>query len=223
MTKNFRYSVLYIPDTEQHKLKCTIEKRLPKGRGETFIPRMEMYRRGEKEFREITIFPGYVFLYTDMDIREVHEMLKDCRAELNFILRELALQERRASDREFLYGEADDGTLLELSDLDEEETEFLDILREGNGLLAMSSGYEENRKYHVMEGPLKAFEDKIEKLDKHNRKAFLRFEINGRQARAGFECKPKTHWFPKDNSRIVKLSDGAEVDLEELVQKVMKI
>lgn len=223
MTKNFRYSVLYIPDTEQHKLKSTIEKRLPKGRGEAFIPRMEMYRRGEKEIKEITIFPGYVFLYTDMDIREVHEMLKDCRAELNFILRELALQERRASDREFLYGETEDGALLELSDLDEEETEFLDILREGNGLLAMSCGYEENRKYHVMEGPLKAFEDKIEKLDKHNRKAFLRFEINGRQARAGFECKPKTHWFPKDSSRIVKLSDGAEVDLEELVQKVMKI
>lgn len=223
MTKNFRYSVLYIPDTEQHKLKGIIEKHLPKGRGEAFIPRMELYRRGEKEIREITIFPGYVFLYTDMDIREVHEMLKECRTELNFILRELALQERRASNREFLYGEAEDGALLELSDLDGEETEFLDILREGNGLLAMSCGYEENRKYHVMEGPLKAFEDKIEKLDKHNRKAFLRFEINGRQARAGFECKPKTHWFPKEDSRIATLSDGTEVDLEELVQKVMKI
>lgn len=223
MTKTFRYSVLYILDAEQHKLKGIIEKYLPKGRGEVFIPRMELYRRGEKKVKEITIFPGYVFLYTDMDIREVHEMLKDCRAEQNFVLRELALKERWASDREFLYGETEDGALLELSDLDEEETEFLDILREGNGLLTMSCGYEENGKYHVMEGPLKAFEEKIEKLDKHNRKAFLKFQINGRQVRAGFECKPKTHWYPKDNSRIVKLSDDAEVDLDELIQKVMKI
>lgn len=221
MTKRFRYCVLYIPDTEQHKLKSVIDKYLPKERGEAFIPRMELYRRGEKEIRETTIFPGYVFLYTDMDIREVHEMLKGCRAEQKFILRELALKERWANDRDFLYGEAEDGTLLELSDLNEEETEFLDILRSGGGLLTMSCGYEENKNYHVMEGPLKAFENKIEKLDKHNRKAFLRFEINGRQARAGFECKPKTHWFPKEDSRITTLSDGTEVDLGELSRNIM--
>ena len=221
MTKRFRYCVLYIPDTEQHKLKGIIEKHLPKERGEAFIPRMELYRRGEKEIKETTIFPGYVFLYTDMDIREVHEMLKGCRTEQKFILRELALKERWANDRDFLYGEAEDGTLLELSDLNEEETEFLNILRAGGGLLTMSCGYEENKNYHVMEGPLKAFENKIEKLDKHNRKAFLRFEINGRQARAGFECKPKTHWFPKEDSRITTLSDGTEVDLGELSRNIM--
>lgn len=208
--------------TEQHSLKEIIEKYLPKGRGEVFIPCMELYRRGEKEIREVSIFPGYIFLYTGRNIWEIHEMLSGYRAELNSFPRELALRERRMSDRDFLYGEAEDEVLCELSDLDEEETE-LDILREGGGLFAMFCGYEENRKYYVMGGPLKAFEDKIEKLDKHNRKAFLRFEINGKQARAGFKCKLKTHWFPKKDSRIVKLPDGVEVDLEELVQKVMKI
>lgn len=223
MGNGFRYCVLYMQGTEQHRLKSIIEKYLPQGRGEVFIPRMELYRRGEKEIKEVSIFPGYVFLYTDMSIREVHEMLNGCRVELNSALRELALRERRMSGQGFPYGEEEDGALREMSDLDEEETEFLDLLREGGGLLAMSCGYEEDKKCHVMEGPLKAFENKIDRLDKHNRKAFLRFEINGRQARAGFECKPKTHWFPKENSQIVKLSDGTEVDLEELVQKIMEI
>ena len=221
MGKSYRYCVLYIQDAEQHKLKGRIEKQLPKGHGEVFIPRMELYRRGEKKVKEITIFSGYVFIYTDLNIREVHEMLKGCRTELNSQVRELALREYRMSEPNFLYERSEGDSLFELSDLDDEETVFLDTLRAGNGLLSMSAGYEENEKYHVMEGPLKAFEDKIEKLDKHNRKAFLRFELNGRQARAGFECKPKTCWFPKENTKIAKLSDGTEVDLGELARKAM--
>ena len=61
----------------------------------------------------------------------------------------------------------------------------------------MSAGYEENNRYVVMAGPLKAYEDKIDDVDKHNRNAFLSFEINGKQAQAGFECKPREFWFPK--------------------------
>lgn len=222
MTGKARYSVLYVPGTDQQKAKNILEKQLPRERCRVFIPRMEMYRRGDKEIRETAMFPGYVFLYTDMDIREVHEVLNGCRREMGTFLGELALRERRAGDPSFWHEGEEDPALYELSDLDEEETEFLDVLRQGQGLLAMSCGYEENRKCHVMEGPLKVFEGKIEKLDKHNRKAFLRFYVGGRQARAGFECKPKTHWFPKEDSKFVKLSDGAEVDLEELVQKIRK-
>lgn len=51
----------------------------------------------------------------------------------------------------------------------------------------------------------------------------MKFEINGRCAQAGFECKPKVYWFPKIDSKIAVLSDGTEVDLEELNQNVMKI
>lgn len=51
----------------------------------------------------------------------------------------------------------------------------------------------------------------------------LKFEINGRCAQVGFECKPKVYWFPKIDSKIAVLSDGTEVDLEELKLNVMKI
>ena len=223
MGKSYRYCVLYIQDAEQHKLKGLIEKYLPKEHGEVFIPRMELYRRSDKKVKEITIFSGYVFIYTDLNIREVHEMLNGCRSKLNSSVKELAMRQRQMSEPNFLYESSKDDSLYELSDLNEEETVFLDTLRAGDGLLSMSFGYEENKKCHVMEGPLKVFEDKIVKLDKHNRKAFLRFEINGRQVRAGFECKPKAHWFPKEDSRIARLSDGTEVDLGELSQRVMTI
>ena len=87
--------------------------------------------------------------------------------------------------------------------MDEQEEWFLNYLREGNGLLTMSSGYEYEiqihkskkekkaiKKYKVMEGPLKVYEDKIKKVDKHERLAFLDFEVNGWCAQAGFNCLP---------------------------------
>jgi len=217
--KKFRYCVLYVPGAEQHRLKNFIGQYLSGGTGEAFIPRMELYKRGEKRAEEAPMFPGYVFLYTCLGVKEVHEILKACRARLDVPFRELALQARRLEglDNPYaLYGGPGEDDICDLSDLDEEEAEFLDVLRLGGGLLAMSRGYEENKRYHVMEGPLKAYEDKIQKVDKHNRKAFLRFEIHGRQARAGFECKPKAYWFPKEGTQIVTLSDGTEVDLAEL-------
>ena len=116
-----------------------------------------------------------------------------------------------------------DQEIRDLSDLDEEEERFLDFLRQGDGLLKMSYGYEEEKTYHVMEGPLQAYEDKILKVDKHNKKAFLSFEYSGHRAQAGFECKPKAHWYPGKDSKLVTLPDNTEVDLTELKKKVMKI
>ena len=216
-----RYCVLHIFEAAQHKLKNAIEKNLPEGRGEVFVPLMEIYRRSAKKEKKIAIFPGYVFLYTDLNMKEVHEMMKQCRAEVNCAVKELALKERWMGDPNFLDKETEDEEIYELSDLNPEETEFLELLRKGNGLLSMSYGYEEDKKYHVMEGPLKAFEDKIEKVDKHNRKAFLRLKYNGKQTRAGFECKPKTYWYPTKDTRIARLKDGYEFDLDELSKQVM--
>lgn len=221
--KTFRYCVLYVHRAGQDRLKAAIEKHFPKGHGEVFIPRMELYRRGDREVRETPVFPGYVFLYTNLNMEETHRMLGKCRPELGVAFRELALEERRAGGQDYPEGESDDVCVCGLSDINEEETKFLEMLRESDGLLGMSFGYQEGGRYYVAEGPLKAYENQIEKVDKHNRKAFLKFEINGRQARAGFECKPKAHWFPDENVRMAVLADGAEVDLEELKRKVMKI
>lgn len=235
MHDGFRYCVLYIRDTEHQSVKKAIEKRLPKNRGYVFYPCMEYYRRDDKEVKIRAIFPGYIFLYTDLDIKEVHELMLKLHIETRLGAQELALSERRMSNPDFLLEEDDTMKLYDLSDVDDDEAAFFDCLREGNGLLSMSSGYEERteyerkngkgveilKKYVVMEGPLKTYEDKIMDVDKHNRRAYLAFEINRRYAQAGFNCLPKAHWFPDGNSEIITLSDGTELDITELKRSVM--
>ena len=233
-----RYCILYIQEAEHQKLINIIRKHMPKERGEVFYPCMEYYRRDVKAVKVKPIFPGYVFLYTDLNIKEVHNMIRDHRAEINSGMRELALAKEWMADKNFLISKADDDKLYDLSDVDEEEAKFLDYLRKGNGLLTMSSGYEVvekipskkgnkkediKRTYVVMEGPLKVYEKKIKKVDKHERLAYLGFEINGNRAQAGFNCLPKAHWFPDENSKIVTFADGTETDLTELERKVMTV
>ena len=220
--KKFRYCVLYIQERRQQRLKEIIERHIPKDRGEVFCPYMEYYRRGEKKIKIRAIFPGYVFIYSDMNILEIHELLKQHWREINMPMRELALRERQIAEPDFLHRQSEN-VEFDLSDLNSQEEKFLDFLRMGDGLLRMSSGYEEDHTYHVMEGPLRAYEEQIQAVDKHNKKAFLKFEIQGHRVQAGFECKPKSHWYPTEEAELVALEDGTEVDLSEIRKSVMKI
>lgn len=236
--KKFRYCILYIQDAEISKMKNIIEKHLPKERGEVFYPCMEYYRRDDKKVQVKALFSNYLFLYSNLNIKEVHELVRKHRVEIASGIRELALAERRMLDPNFLFADNDDNKVYDLSDVDADEAAFLDHLRLGNGLLSMSCGYEyevqkkkkkgekkqkTEKRYVVMEGPLKIYEDKIRKVDKHNKMAYLKFEIKGRQAQAGFECKPKAHWFPKEDSEIAHLDDGTEFDISELKRSIMTV
>lgn len=173
-----------------------MKRHLEEGQGTAFVPRMEYYKRGDKAVRIREMFKGYVFVYSCLDIRELHFLIRSYRREIDAGLRELALRERTSGDPNYPYRDYKE-VFYELSDIKPEEERFLDMLREGDGLLGMSSGYRDGTDIVVMEGPLKAYEDCIDCVDTHNRKAFLAFTVNGRQAQAGFNCRPKTDWFPE--------------------------
>ncbi|MBO4395587.1 MAG: hypothetical protein J5819_04510 [Eubacterium sp.] len=211
------YSVLYTQVAKQDALKDLINKHLPKTRGSAFIPLMEYYRRSKKSIEYVAMFPGYVFVYSDLGIMELHRLLRDHREEIPGGVRELNLREKTALSPEAIYDYSEE-ELQQMNDLTPDEEQFLNVLWENGGLLLMSYGYQERGKYHVMEGPLRVYENRIKSVDKHNRKAFLDFEIQERAVRAGFECKPKSHWFPDENSQLMKLEDGSEVDLSELTK-----
>ncbi len=203
-----RYFVLYTTVSMQGKLRDLIEKWLPEGMGEAFVPRMEVYRRGEDESVPKEMFPGYVFVYTSLTAKEMHLLIQTNRHELLSVIKELSYKSRLESTK------PDDenweeGKLYDLLDLNPGEEEFMDLLRTGNGLLTMSRGYEEDGKYHVMDGPLKAYEDRMINVDKHNRKAFLDIIINGRSVRAGFECKQKNFWKKQEKLCLDKQSQDA--------------
>lgn len=240
------YCVLYTSAVKQAKLEEAIKKTLPEGKGIVFYPCMECWRRDSGKCEVKALFPGYIFIRSDMDALEIHEYVKEYRGKLGAFIRELGLSERYASgngifggcgSEEDRDGEKEDG--YRLTDLTEEEAEFMDfLLGEGGdseaaerlgkgdkmpreGLLRMSYGYRESGKYIVMEGPLKAYENRIANVNRHERKAFLDFKVNGYVVRAGFEVKPKRYWFPEDKSTPEVLADGTEVDLRELENKMM--
>ena len=89
------------------------------------------------------------------------------------------------------------------------------------GVLWMSYGYREGGKYVVMKGPLKEYQNRIARVNAHDRKAYLDIKINGRAVRAGFELKPKRYWFPDDSDAPMVLHDGTEVNLENLRNMMM--
>ena len=220
LNRKLHYHIIYISNSKEELLAEFMKRHLEEGQGTAFVPRMEYYRRGDKAVKIREMFKGYVFVYSCLDIRELHFLIRSYRREINAGMRELAFRERTSGDPNYPYRETEE-TIYELSDINPEEERFLDTLREGDGLLGMSSGYRDGTRIVVMEGPLKDYEDCIDCVDTHNRKAFLAFTLNGRQAQAGFNCRPKTDWFPLQDPNRVALEDGTEVDLETLKKKIM--
>ncbi len=85
----------------------------------------------------------------------------------------------------------------------------------------MSYGYREGKKYVVMEGPLKGFEEHITDVNAHDRKAYLDIKINGQALRVGLELKGKKYWFPHDRYASAILADGTEIDPAEIAKRMM--
>lgn len=254
MERRYRYCVLYTQVLKQEKLRDVLKMRLPEDRGTVFYPCMEVYRRGAAGKRNeiVPIFPGYIFIRSDMGAEELHRFIGSHRGELGTFIREISRSERKAAD-ELPFRDGETGTNnYTLSDLREEEAAFMDFLlgaddadrnaggtfreqAQGSeeagkrapaveGLLRMSYGYKEGeKKYKVMEGPLRAYESHIRDVNVRDRKAYLDFEIQGCVVKAGFELKPKKLWFPGDKDAPEVLSDGTEVDLNELIRSMTNL
>lgn len=97
------------------------------------------------------------------------------------------------------------------------------------GLLRMSYGYKERGRngkkdcWRVVKGPLRAYEDHIADVNVHDKKAYLDFSVGERVVRAGFDVRPKREFFPDDDSAPEVLSDGTEVDINEIMRCMMRI
>lgn len=245
--RKYHYCVLYTDALKQAEIRSVLKKALPGNRGTVFYPCMECYRRDAGGKVTIQpIFPGYIFIRSDMKDIELHEFIRDNRGGIMTFIRELKLSQRKASGEDVFGSMLSDGGTGVLdgagygfSDLTEEEAEFMDFLLDADhtcgicvstsgeeklqagGLLKMSYGYQEGSQYKVMEGPLQAYENHIAGVNKHDKKAFLDFKVNGSIVRAGFDVMPKRYWFPEDKDTPEVLVDGTEVDLQALAKAMM--
>lgn len=262
------YCVLYTQTLKQWEVTTVLKKKLPEGRGTVFYPCIELWRHDRKETEIRALFPGYLFVRSDMEPEELHHFIGEHRRDVSSFIKELRISEKKisGSDAAEQADEVNEYQYIRM-DLKEDEKAFLDFLlacgnedtgqeaggdaevkngtcREDTrkagicknsdgeesaaalripteGVLRMSYGYREGGKYVVMKGPLKEYQNRIARVNAHDRKAYLDIKINGRAVRAGFEVKPKRYWFPDDSDAPMVLHDGTEVNLENLRNMMM--
>ena len=262
------YCVLYTQTLKQWEVTTVLKKKLPEGRGTVFYPCIELWRHDRKATEIRALFPGYLFIRSDMEPEELHHFIGEHRRDVSSFIKELRISEKKISggDAAEQADEANGYQYIRM-DLKEDEKAFLDFLlacgnedtgqeadgdaevKDGTcredtrkagicknsdgeesvaalripteGVLRMSYGYREGGKYVVMKGPLKEYQNRIARVNAHDRKAYLDIKINGRAVRAGFEVKPKRYWFPDDSDAPMVLHDGTEVNLEKLRNMMM--
>ena len=160
------YYVLYC-----QTLKCEgVCRRLNgKGKLQAFIPQMESYHRLSNQILLKTMFPGYVFIKSELNQSEFDALLSSLSDERNGIIKELKKSE--------------------VSALTKDEIDLYQRLWNQNGILVMSEGYKENGKTIVTKGPLLSFQEEIVATDKRDMVAVLKLTFLDRNIKAGILLK----------------------------------
>lgn len=141
----------------------------------SYIPRMEKYLRSiDKIVDDVVMFPGYLFVESDLVQLDFTLFIRQMNDEKNGIIRELK----------------DQG----VSALTEEEKDFYHILFDDQYLLKMSYGYREGNKTLIYSGPLLQVKDDITKVDRKNGIAYLKQQFMHRNIQAGLLETKEIHF-----------------------------
>lgn len=132
-----------------------------------FIPTMEYYRRDIDGLAKKILYPGYIFVKTDLSQRQFDEYLYNTfKTKEEGIIRELKVRNCKA--------------------LSAEELDYFNLLFDRWGVLRMSYAVVfDNKRIVVSRGPLKGFDKHIVKIDRHNRYAYLDSKILDKRLIAG--------------------------------------
>ena len=127
-----------------------------------FIPKMKVVfrKQGISELVEKIMFPGYLFIESELEQAAMDEQIKELRMQKTGIVKLLKF------DKE--------GTPA----LRSEEKDYLERLLGKNKVLEHSTG-----QVIITEGPLQGFESQIVKIDRHKRRAVLELELCGQPRR----------------------------------------
>ena len=118
-----RYCVLFTQVLKQWDVAETIKRALPQGRGIVFYPCTELWMGSLGQTVVEPLFPGYVFIRSDMGRKELHGFIKDHKKEIFSFVKELWREEKLAAGEDAFDG-GEDG----MADLNDEEAELLDFM-----------------------------------------------------------------------------------------------
>lgn len=155
--------VLFVLVIKQEKL-CSL---LRKNGLDAFIPMYEYYRRDIKGNTIKPLFPGYIFIRSEMEQNDFDQFLYNIKESKEGLIKQLK----------------ETG----VSALRDEEVKMFDCMLNSEGILKMSQAFIENKRAVVYNGPLINYQDHIVKVDKHNKLATLNLEFMDRRIVVGLE------------------------------------
>lgn len=117
-----------------------------------FSAKIEYYRKDRKRNELKSLFPGYVFIKTELNQKEFNDWLRHQEQKKGFI-KQLQYEAENA--------------------LTPEEIQLFNMLLDDNGILRMSYGIIVDLKLVIKKGPLANFDSYIIKYDKRNRIATM--------------------------------------------------
>lgn len=125
-----------------------------------FIPSIEIIhtKQGKEYIVEKPMFPSYLFIESEIKQREFQDVLKQAKQKKTGIIKELKFDEETPALRDY-------------------EREYLEGLLNESYRLTPSTGYIENDKVMITEGPLKGYESHISRIDRHKKKAVLSMDL----------------------------------------------
>ena len=125
-----------------------------------FYPKIELVRRKNSIDHTIEkpLFPSYIFVESDDKHQDFQTKLRELRARKTGIIKELNYKD----DVPALY---------------KEEKEYLKGLLDEKNILKKSIGCIENDRVIIIDGPLKGYESRISKINRHKRRAVLEVEM----------------------------------------------
>lgn len=137
-----------------------------------FIPQLEYYRRDISGYALKPLFPGYVFVKSELDQEDFDLLLMNMSEGKDGFIKQLKYEN--------------------VSALREEEIVLLNRLLDDQYILRMSQAYlDVDKRAVVYHGPLKHFEQNIIKIDKHNQIAYLDIQFLNRYVQSGLIIQAK--------------------------------
>ena len=160
--------VLFVLSNRAEHLVSVLNKR---EKVKAFIPQYEYYRRSSKDYDIKPMFKGYVFVKSELEQNEFNSLLNKLAEEKKGLIKQLENKD--------------------VSALRNEEIKMFEDLLNQDDVVKMSYAYIENAKAVVYEGPLKTYENKIVKVDKHNQLAYLDLSFMDRKIQVGLKITDK--------------------------------
>lgn len=194
------YCVLFTQTLKQWDVTEMIKRALPEGKGEVFYPCVEMWWHGLEKTKFKAFFPGYVFIRSEMETADLHELIRRNRKNILSFVKELRISEEKMA-REGAFN----GNETDIIDLSDEEAEVFDYLLGFEFDAELDKRREEAQKEGQIYKPLGEQKEELSKRDQE--KATIEAELWRRKKRVPQKGVVQMSFGYRENGRYV-IMDG---------------